>query len=208
MLQPVDITIGLPALALVNATGSARATQKPVLFAGNEILLRCSLVDAAGEAVEIEEGSQFYASLDTEYGPDHDDLVAVANDKFNIDGDWIDIDLAEGKFCFRLTTATDGIVAALAGCSRREIHLEIWVRSDAGEWRLLCHDSLIIRNVTAEFALHSSDAPIFVERSNEGFLITPPAELVSEFDPSLATMDQLYDFVATLAAKLQDKGVI
>jgi len=150
-LQTIPVYISVARSAFVNAGNPASIDVKPVLFVGNESIFACHLIDGAGQPVALPSDTEFYASLDSVYGPGSNDLVAVADDKFNIAEDWADIDLAAGKFCFRLTTAAQAIIDAMAENSGMDVHLEAWFREPGGNYSILLHETLRLRNVTADF---------------------------------------------------------
>lgn len=216
--QEISVNINIAQAAFVTADNTTRGLSKPVMFVGNEVLFTCQLLSANGAAQPLPENIEFYASLDTEYGPNHDDLVKVTHDRFNIDLDWDGIDLSSGKFCFRLTTATEELVEVMAKTARKDVHLEIWFREPLGNWAILLHESVVIRNVTADFNPEPSEGITFattndlatrISKSDEGYDITPPpGGEVKVFNPETATMNDVYDFLATLSATLKSKEVI
>lgn len=154
--QIINTAINIAQAAFVNADNTTRSLLKPVLFAGNKSLFTCQLFAANGVAQALPENTEFYASLDNTYGPNHADLVAVTDELFNIPEDWDDMNLAAGRFCFRLTTATQGIIDALATQPQANVHLEIHFRVPGEDWAILLHETLTLRNTTADFLPVSS----------------------------------------------------
>ncbi len=148
--QTIRIYINQAKASFVNGNG-VQTSESPAFFLGNEALLLCQLFSSTGEPQIIPTNAEWYASLDTTYGPDHDDLVQVTNDLFNLDADWNELDLASGKFCFQLTTNTPALVAAMGTKPRLDIHIEIHFRLPGEKWTILLHETVVIRNTTASF---------------------------------------------------------
>jgi len=216
-LQKIDAYINIATAALVGATNTARGITKPTLFAGNEALFTIHALASDGSPFPIPENAEFYASVDNVLGSDHPDIITAANDKFNIEEDWDNISLDQGRFCFRLTTNTQAVIDLLEDSPKEDVFLEIWFREPGAEWAIMLHETIIIKNTTVTFVPESSegityatindvDSAIF--QADEGYTVEPAAVPTKTFDPNTASQADLLDFVATLAITLKTRGIL
>jgi hypothetical protein len=77
-------------------------------------------------------------------------LVTTLNDQFNITSDWTELDIANGKICWRVNTSSTELKTAMATTPTKEMYAEIWYTAPGGTLSLLCQFRINVGNIIAD----------------------------------------------------------
>lgn len=91
------------------------SNQQMHLYYGTQLLFRATLYSGSVAVPYMPElGASWLFGIDDRFDADHADLVVSLNDQFNIPGDRTDLDIVNGKICWRANLATPELKAALS----------------------------------------------------------------------------------------------
>jgi len=95
-------------------------------------------------------GAEWVFMIDNSYEPLHPDLVVSDNAQFNVAGDWASMDVANGKICFRVNTATAQLTTEMGSSASKEMTGEIWMLPIGGDPSLVIQFSILVKNIVGD----------------------------------------------------------
>ena len=130
---------------------NASMRAKDVLYRQTFILMRAHLRRADGTTYYTpDESAEWEFRIDNSFDSTHDDLVISDNDDFNIGADWDELDVAEGKICWRVDTNTTQLAEALGTKESETQYAELWMTPPGGNPTLLCHWEITMHNIATD----------------------------------------------------------
>ncbi len=139
MRQIIDIIINQETASRVVVVGNSfqppDSSQLIRLFYGTQVLFRASIYSKSPtNAFPIPETAAFIFGIDDIPFSDNEDCVISQNDKFNITEDWDEINLSQGKICFRVNLSTTTLKTALQSKTSNEatFYANLWMLTTAG----------------------------------------------------------------------------
>lgn len=151
--RPIEIYLDVENSARKALQGTA-AFSDPValsLYRGTQVVFRCHLMmsDATTYYTPAVTDTWLFG-IDNVYTRDHTDLVVSLNAQFNLDGDWDQRDVVGGKICWRVDLTSAALKTALADSENAAMYCALWVRPSGGDYTLLGHWDITMRNVAVD----------------------------------------------------------
>jgi hypothetical protein len=121
------------------------------VFRRSQVLFQCHLRKADGTtAFTPPTNAEWVFIIDDSYDPTHSDYVVSDNAQFNITADWADLDVANGKICWRVDTTTTQLTAAMGSDSSKNMVGELWMLPNGGEPSLIVQMTIVIKNIVGD----------------------------------------------------------
>ena len=119
---------------------------------GTQLLFRVTLINSDMTAFKPPAASTFLFGMDTDYTAGQADKVISLHDQFNILADWSEVDVANGKICWRADLSTDALKAAFTSTTDPNLtmHAVLFYAPPGGKYvPLLCWDP-IVKNLAVD----------------------------------------------------------
>jgi hypothetical protein len=98
----------------------------------------------------------WFFALDNSYDPDDADPVFTNNDNFNLAADWADLDVDNGKICWRIDCSTTQLASKFANATPAhpatlsDVKGELWMTPSGGSPCLICQWDITLHNIVSE----------------------------------------------------------
>ena len=162
---------------------------KLTFFVRSQTVIRCHLrLEDLSEFKPVA-GAEWLFAIDDNYTRSHADYVVSQNDQFNIIADWADLDVDNGKICFRVDCATVQLQEAMGDDDVKAMVAELWMLPPApdnpvllGQW------SIDVRNIVTEVGddtdLEYISAGLLRADGDDTVLYFPDGSVAQRWSPS------------------------
>lgn len=146
----IEIYLDVERGILVDSDGAIPGTLMSV-FRGTELIVRAHLKrEDIATYFTPPSGASWFFAIDNSFDPAHNDLVVTQNSMFNLSADWSDLDVANGKICWRVDTATTQLKSALGTSASEDMYAELWMTPAGVDPILLCQWQVTVKNIVSE----------------------------------------------------------
>jgi hypothetical protein len=117
----------------------------PNFFVKENILMRWEIIDQNNNPVDLT-GYTFKFGFDNVFTTGHTDLVLSDNSKFNISGDWSEMDVSQGKICCRVDCTSATYATFMDDDVKKTAYADLWAIPVSGAPTLLTQFTIECRN--------------------------------------------------------------
>lgn len=129
----------------------AVASSNQIVWRSTQLLFRCKLLMGNQDTpFTPPANASWLFGIDSTYTAGKTDLVISDNDKFNIIGDWDDLDVAGGKICWRADLTTSALIADLGDKESKTMYAALWMLPSGEKPVLMSEWDIIVRNIAVD----------------------------------------------------------
>lgn len=150
--RPIEIYLDVENSTRRNRTGTTFFEPAALsLYRGTQIVFRCHLLFSNATTYYVPALTDAWLfGIDNAYTRNKADLVTSLNAQFNIVGDWDQLDVVGGKITWRVDLTSVALKTALADSANATMYCALWVCPSGGNYTLLGHWDIIMRNVAVD----------------------------------------------------------